>query len=415
MSSTSLIFGVPSSAPESPAMTRYRNQQNCATAHKMSGVSHTKPYTKAVLHHIINACSRHGHVIPAESWNYCILTLEDLPRSNQQAAVEAALKAIADHIVCYGSTDVKRDSAALWAMCELMTDLKSGKIAAPEPHALDYLQCCLTCCNIPCQIVHPRVKASLHGDAAVDAQNLENLKAAMALVGITDETNPAVVETKKMLNTTVGIISVQDLKDQLVAAGAKQDPLKTLMILTLAKMNKGVGTRWPVETVWPAFPWGTGTGGLGADYDPNFMGPQQETTTPAAPEKYDYEADLKKAGIALGTKAISIGLDLAKEYGESQITAMNAEFQKKMLELTAAATGKSQSSLTEEDLMKYAAQNQAQTQQMIMAILAANKPEKEDKKDNTMLYVGIGAGVVALLGVMLIATRPQQAPAAAAR
>jgi len=392
---TSLIFGIPSSAPADKSVLLHRNHQNCKAALKLAGVSSPSSYTTTVLNHIADKVSRKDMVLTPQNYYICVLTLEDLPRSNQQKEIEESIKQVSNKIICYGSTDVRRDSAALWAMSDLMKDLDSGKIIkADEKNVTDYLLCCLKCCHIPCDMAHPSKKAALSGDADTNKKNQENLHVALLELGFTDVNHPAVQKTMQSLMAGTGVVPPMDIAEQLIALGIKRDPIKSLVLKTTLKQR--LGTYYPVELVWPAFPFGTGTGGSKA-------GLGAEATKPS------YGDQATQALVGALPDLLKTANNLANKYGETKIAEMNAEFEKQMKQMMQSQTGQSSGSITPDQIAAFAQQN-AEAAQAALAAAAQKSQidlaELQKKQNQTLMYVGIGAGALLLVGLLtVVATR----------
>lgn len=384
----SLVFGIPSSGKADQEIVLLRNRQNCKIALKLADVTNPSPYTVAVLNHIADKVSRKDMVLSQKDYKICVLTLEDLSRTNQQREIEDSIRSASKNILCYGATDIRRDSAALWAMSELMRDLDSGKILkADEKNTTDYLMCCLKHCHIPCGVVDARHKASLSGNAEVNKKNTDNLYLAMLQLGVTDTRNPAVQKTLNSLLAGAGVSSPEDIAEQLMALGIKRDFVMSELLKLMLK--KKLGTYYPVELAWPEFPFGTGTGGLGA-----------EATT----------ADqITKALVGALPGLLKSTTELATKYGTAKIEAMNADAANQMKQLMVQSTGQSSDSISPDQLAAYMQQNQSATQAALDAAAKNAKVELDTAKAaqaQTMMYVGVGAGVLLLLGIVaIIATK----------
>ena len=390
----SLVFGIPASTAPSKSILMYENTQNCKTARKMAGNPALSPYTKAILHHIAECCSRVEKVLPPQKYLNCILTLEDLPRTTRQKEIENTIKAVSTNIICYGSSDLRRDSAALWAMSDLMQDLDSGKILkADEKNVTEYLLCCLKCCRIPCAIVSPSQKLALSGDENTNKQNSDNLNFALLNIGFTDVNHPAVVKTRASLMAGAGVVPVEDIEQQLLALGIEKDPLKSIMMKTILK--KSLGTYYPIQLVWPEFPFGTGTGGGRAG-----LGAEATATDKMA------EAFANALPSLLSTTN-----NLISKYGEAKIAQMNQSAANELKQVMQQSTGQSANTISTEQLAAFAAQNQAAAEAAVAKAAEANKVEieklklEQDKKSKTFLYAGIGAGALLLTFVAISALR----------
>ena len=159
--------------------------------------------------------------------------------------------------------------------------------------------------------------------------------------------------------------------------------------IEMNKNKNGLGTLYPVQIAWPAFPFGTGTGGRGLG----------DATTAAAPDPWtavlaSVVGQVAKAGISIGTTAAT-----------DKINQMNTDFTNQMTQLASAATGTPAASITPDQLAAYAAQNQAQTQATLAAAAAANQVALANQaaaSSNTLMYVGIGAGVLLVGGLIAV-------------
>ena len=388
MSSTSLLLGIPTTAKSDPVIDKYQNQQSRKAAEKLAGLDHTSPYTKAILDHIVNECSRSGHRLTPKEFHRAILTLEALPRPNYQVEIENQIRGVGDRILCYGATDVRRDAAALWALSDLCEDFELDNIKPTNNKVMETLVCRLNCCRVPCQPVDPRTKLTLTGTADTDKQNEKNLLQAMYELGLLNPQDPAVVATHNGIAKIVGVAPVEDFKSQLLANGAKENKILASLIKTIS--TKNLGSQYPVDLVWPAFPFGTGTGGrLGA-------------TTPDT-SSTDWTKVLQTLTLEAGKQAI----DLANYYGKSKIDEVTQNYKNQMTQIMQSSGAGPNP--TDDQIAAYAQQNQAQAQAALQQALAqaqidlAKVKEEADKKNtNTLMYVGIGVGALMFLGLIAV-------------
>lgn len=361
------------------------NMNNIKVAKKIAGID-TSRYTNAVLSHIQEVSDRRMEQIPTDKYIYCILTLENAPRSKNQKDVEALVKSLVSGV--HGTrSDYIRDAAAALTVADLTYLINNGTILQLNPdRAREFIKKNVQKFGIKV------LDQSLSGEAgskSVAKQNERNLKLAMVKLGTVDINSEAVKSTVKMLKKQKEVLTVNEIANDLSAKGIVPDSARSLVMTTLA--IKSLGTTWPVELVWPPFPFGTG---LGFSFDDLF------SSATSAAESKTGTAPTSSAGSAASgaTKILDSALDIWKTNKSADIKQMELDYQLKIAQEIAKTKNTPANTVTQDQMLQWMAANKAQADAML-AQSAKQNNVTIPQKSNTALYIAGAVGGAVLLSM----------------
>lgn len=434
----SRVFGIQSrSGSNSVVYCRQLNAKNTETAKRMANVSkgyELSPYTCAILCSMADRASEQGEVVPVRHYYHSILTLEGFNRPKYQTDVEDSIKRISRNIVCCGTTDVVRDTAAMMTLAEMCAVL-----AADETKRFTDQQTCDSVCyhlcrlGVECKVCSEEDKsaiesaraagAGLDGSESVDGDNNKNIVIALLKLGKIQDQMSA--EEKNIAgivlynaNISGGVVSVDDLKNELQGKGIIPNA-GMIGIINMAAQAAGInlGTRWPVDVEWAPFAHGVGLshGNLGYGDVPDPPPPAGSKTPSSLPEEKSGSGSGVDYGAAINqilTGVIKIGT----KYGEGFVDNLNYETDAKIkIQMQQAGIpvtdSKSVAAWAEKNPFEAgkAAQNAAKelgmSKEDIAKMMEDAKSEmmKDAKSDNTQLYIVLGVAGVLVLGLGAVA------------
>lgn len=394
--SPSKVFGVPSTFDTNNSIVACRksNQENLASAKRRLDLRNAKDadYADCVLEMICDRSSQLGYVCPTRNYVTIIQSLCDLPRDNSQKRAESKIaSASIGRIYCAGASDCRRDAAAALTLAEAMDkqplEISEKDIALSLLNHLDMMQ--VPCCAIS---EAKDMKGLIH---AVDvSQNRTNINIALAEMGISPKSlnkdqSKVVEKLLESAKTQKAIGTPADFKASLISNGFVPN-VGNIMFMAYAASS--MGSVWPVPPPWGPFEFGfSGT-----------SDPQEEYMTGS------------KTGdamiVALTTGLVNLGVN----YTQSQIQQAQKESELRLAQKYKELYGTTPST---QQMAQFANSNPNYAAEAFSAGMqsagikqsdvdaAVKAAMEEGKKDNTLMYVGIGAGALTLVVVAALLSR----------
>ena len=418
----SSVFGLKTNKPVSSVHDfRKLNSRNAMLGVSLANAKYSQlsPYSRASIELIASRCAEDCKEVTSQQFKWITHVMECLGDFSSSKEIEASVCNVLSHMEVSNAPSVVRDSAIALALSRMMVDCSGHQIKVHSDEQIArMLEESFVIFGLSCYI---------DGIKVCDGKRIFSDSNAKALAQI-----------------SLGLVPGENKAAAIALSGNEPTDLtEAVAVLTTADVQPNVGRflltqyalsgLWPIDAQWiVSNPYYYGDnqkdsfgalGSLGA-LDDKFSWENESEKPPQKPSanpKGDWSDEAKSQGVGVVGDILKTLTSVGGKYLESQIKQAEAESTLDLRIKAAKALGLESGEVSDSEVIKYAKENPKEAKyatenalknagvdgsdikQMMAMLMAQSNKKNEEPEDKTMMYVAIGAGVLAVAGIAAFA------------